>query len=53
MENFLTNNQLYVVLIVVLVIWLGLFVLLTSVDKKITTLEKKVNSLLKNSEQKE
>ncbi len=40
MYNFLEQNQLYVVLIVVLIIWLGFVILLFRIDKKLQVLEK-------------
>ncbi len=36
--DFLSNNSLYVVLIIVLVIWLGIFVYLFRLDKKVSKL---------------
>jgi cytochrome c-type biogenesis protein CcmE len=45
MFEFLTNNQLYVVLIVVLIIWLGLLLVLINLDKKITKLESNFRDL--------
>ncbi len=41
--SFLDQHSLYVVLIIVLVIWLGIFIYLFRLDKK-------VNSLYENSE---
>lgn len=38
--NFLEQNTLYIVLIISLMIWLGIFFYLMFVDKKITRLEK-------------
>lgn len=40
MYEFLSRNELYVVLIIVLVCWSGLFFYLLRLDKKITNLEK-------------
>lgn len=39
--NFLDKNSYYVVLIISLIIWLGIYLYLKTVDKKITRLEKK------------
>ena len=41
--SFLADHSLYVVLIIVLVIWLGIFIYLFRLDKK-------VNKLYENSE---
>ena len=37
--DFLAQNQLYIVLTIVLIIWVGLAFFLMRLDKKITTLE--------------
>jgi len=41
MSDFLVQNQIYIVLIIVLVIWLGLIIYLFSLERKIMELEKK------------
>ena len=38
--SFLEKNSYYVVLIITLLIWLGIFLYLRSVDKKVKKLEK-------------
>ncbi len=38
--DFFTQNSYYVVLGVVLIIWIGIFSYLVSIEKKITKLEK-------------
>jgi len=38
--NFLDRNSYYVVLIITMIIWIGLFLYLRSVDKRIRRLEK-------------
>lgn len=38
--EFLSQNSYFVVFIVVIVIWIGIFFYLTSIDRKITKLEK-------------
>ncbi len=38
--EFFQTNQLYVVLAIALIIWIGLFVYLFSMDRKISKLEK-------------
>ena len=40
MTEFLSQNSLYVVLIVVLIIWLGIFAYLNRIDNRLTKLEK-------------
>jgi CcmD family protein len=40
MYDFLSQNELYIVLIIVLICWLGLFLYLMRLDKKIKKLEK-------------
>lgn len=42
--EFLAQNQLYIVLIVVLVIWTGLFIYLYRLDSKLSELEKAVKT---------
>ncbi len=41
--NFLNDHSLYVVLIIVLVIWAGIFIYLYRLDKKVTKLYEKEN----------
>ena len=38
--NFLEKNSYYVVLIITLIIWLGIYLYMRSLDKKIGRLEK-------------
>ncbi|RPI16321.1 MAG: CcmD family protein [Ignavibacteriae bacterium] len=38
--SFLERNSYYVVLIITLIIWLGLFLYMLSVDKKLKKIEK-------------
>jgi CcmD family protein len=45
--NFLNDHSLYVVLIIVLVIWAGIFIYLYRLDKKVTSL------YVKNDDEKE
>jgi CcmD family protein len=42
MYDFLSQNALYVVLLIVLICWLGLFSYLMRLDRKITQLEKNI-----------
>lgn len=49
MTDFLTNNSIYIVLIITLIIWLGLAVLIFNLDKKVIKLENIINN---NNEEK-
>lgn len=40
MYNFLVHNQLYVVLIVVIVVWIGIAYALIRIERKVDRLEK-------------
>ncbi len=40
MYDFLSNNSLYVVLLIVLMIWAGFFAYLLRIDRKVKKLEK-------------
>jgi CcmD family protein len=40
--DFLSQNALYVVLVIVLICWFGILAYLFRLDKKITSLEEKV-----------
>ncbi len=40
MLDFLVQNSIYVVLVIVLIIWSGVFIYLLRLDKKLTDLEK-------------
>ncbi|MCX7908474.1 MAG: CcmD family protein [Ignavibacteria bacterium] len=52
MINFLVENQLYIVLIIVLIVWIGLFVYLLTLDKNLSSLERQINTMLNNRENK-
>ncbi len=41
--NFLESNSIYVVLIIAVIIWIGIFLYIFRLDKKIKVLEKKNN----------
>ncbi len=45
MYEFLENNSIYVVLIVVLIIWTGISVFLFVTENKMNKLEKKIEEL--------
>lgn len=42
MYEFMTQNPLYIVLLIVLICWLGIFIYLVRIDKKITRLEQRM-----------
>lgn len=44
MMEFLSDNAMFVVLLVVLVVWIGIVWYLRRIDKKITEAEKKLSS---------
>ena len=46
--NFLTNNSIYIVLIITLIIWTGIFLFLLATDNRLKEIEKE----LKEHEQK-
>ncbi len=39
-SNFLQQNSLYIVLIIVLIVWLGIFSYLTVLDKRLKRIER-------------
>ena len=43
MYEFLSANSLYIVLLIVLICWAGIFFYLVRLDKKIAVLEKNMN----------
>lgn len=45
MYEFLENNSIYVVLIVVLIIWSGISIFLFATESKLNKLEKKIEEL--------
>ncbi|RCK77293.1 MAG: hypothetical protein IGBAC_1602 [Ignavibacteriae bacterium] len=42
--EFLQNNSLYIVLIITIICWLGIFIYLLNLDKKIKKLEKDIKN---------
>ncbi|MEO8230825.1 MAG: CcmD family protein [Ignavibacteriota bacterium] len=42
MEQFLSQNAIYVVMIIVLIVWAGIFGYLFSLDKRIKKVEKEM-----------
>ncbi len=43
MEEFLSQNSIYVVLAIVLIIWIGIFGYVVKLDRKISQLERTIN----------
>jgi CcmD family protein len=44
MYEFLQDNALYIVMIIVLIVWAGIFFYMLSLDKRIKGVEKEINS---------
>lgn len=42
MEEFLTKNAIYIVMIIVLIVWAGVFSYMLSLDKRIKKVEKEM-----------
>ena len=47
MYEFLVNNALYVVLLIVLICWFGIFFYLFRLDKKVSSIEKQLKKSAK------
>ncbi|MCJ7554157.1 MAG: CcmD family protein [Ignavibacteriaceae bacterium] len=43
MEEFLSQNAIYIVLIIVLIVWAGIFLYMSNLDKRIKLIEKEMN----------
>lgn len=41
--DFLQNNAIYIVMIIVLLVWAGIFFYLNNIDKRIKNVEKEIN----------
>jgi CcmD family protein len=41
--DFLQNNAIYIVMIIVLIVWAGIFFYLNNIDKRIKNVEKEIN----------
>lgn len=41
--NFLQDNAIYIVMIIVLIVWSGIFFFMLSLDKRIKSVEKEIN----------
>ena len=50
MESFLSNNAIYIVMIIVLIVWGGIFSYLFSLDKRIKSIEKEIKNGVQNEE---
>ena len=42
MEGFLEKNAIYIVLIIVLIVWTGIFLYLVNLDKRLKNVEKEI-----------
>jgi len=42
--NFLQNNAIYIVMIIVLIVWVGIFFYMLALDKRIKNVEKELGS---------
>lgn len=43
MEKFLSQNAIYIVMIIVLIVWVGIFSYMLSLDKRIKKVEKEMS----------
>ncbi|MGB5849413.1 MAG: CcmD family protein [Ignavibacteriaceae bacterium] len=50
MESFLSNNAIYIVMIIVLIVWGGIFSYLFSLDKRIKNVEMEIKNGVQNEE---
>ena len=41
--NFLQNNAIYIVMIIVLIVWAGIFFYMFALDKRLKSIEKELN----------
>lgn len=41
--KFLEQNSIYIVLIIVLIVWLGIFGFMYKIDRKVKKIEEKIN----------
>lgn len=44
MEQFLSSNSIFIVMIIVLIVWAGIFAYLLNLDKKLNRIEKEINA---------
>ena len=40
--NFLQNNAIYIVMIIVLIVWIGIFFYMMTLDKRLKSIEKEI-----------
>ena len=40
--NFLQNNAIYIVMIIVLIVWAGIFFYMLALDKRLKSIEKEI-----------
>jgi CcmD family protein len=43
--GFLEKNAIYIVMIIVLIVWAGIFLYLINIDKRIKMIEKEINGV--------
>jgi CcmD family protein len=41
--NFLQSNAIYIVMIIVLIVWVGIFFYMFALDKRLKSIEKEIN----------
>jgi len=41
--NFLQNNAIYIVMIIVLIVWVGIFFYMFALDKRLKSIEKEIS----------
>jgi len=41
--NFLNQNSLYIVMLIVLLVWIGIFLFVYKLDKKVKKIEERIN----------
>jgi len=44
LEQFLEKNAIYIVMIIVLIVWAGIFFYMLALDKRIKYVEKEINN---------
>lgn len=45
MKEFLSENSIYIVFIIILVIWFGIFLFMNSMDKRLKEIKKEVEEI--------
>ena len=41
--NFLQNNAIYIVMVIVLIVWVGIFFYMFALDKRLKSIEKEIS----------